>query len=101
MPTAPISRPINWRVTEKSKTDSETAQPDNEFEAIRTVFTALEALVPDARTRVLNYINSRLNIATESELEGANTDTPIDATRLTLARQPLAKLSEKVFAQGK
>jgi hypothetical protein len=25
---------------------------------------------------------------------------PIDTTRLTLARQPLAKLSEKVFAQG-
>jgi hypothetical protein len=51
------------------KLNSKTGAPDEEFEAIRTVYTALEALDNDARTRVLNYIISRLNIATEIEPE--------------------------------
>ena len=54
--------------------DSRARESDDEFEAIRTVFTALEALAPDARTRVLNYIISRLNIAMESEPEGESAD---------------------------
>ena len=47
--TVPISR--------VAEMNNKTVAPDEEFEAIRTVYTALEALDHGARTRVMNYIN--------------------------------------------
>ncbi len=40
--------------------------PDGEFEAIKNIYLALEPLDDDARSRVVNYIISRLDIAIES-----------------------------------
>ncbi len=59
-----------------------TIEPDEELEAIRTVYTALEALDHDARARVMKYIMSRLNIPPESESENetADTEANFDAT---------------------
>jgi hypothetical protein len=41
--------------------------PDGELEAIATIYAALEPLDDGARTRVINYILARLDIATESD----------------------------------
>jgi len=59
-----------------------TVEPDEEFEAIRTVYKALEALDEDARARVMNYVTSRLNISREHDAE---VETPDSAANLDAA----------------
>jgi hypothetical protein len=70
--TAPISPQISWELPDMNY---KTEAPDDEFEAIRTVYTALEALDSGARTRVMNYIISRLNVTPESKPEDGTADT--------------------------
>jgi hypothetical protein len=43
---------------------------DGELDAIRIIYSALEPLDDDARTRVINYIVARLDIATERDPDG-------------------------------
>lgn len=49
--------------------DSEKPGVDPEFEAMRTVHTALSSLDPDARERVWTYVSQRLGIATNPPIE--------------------------------
>lgn len=53
------------------------ATPDIEFEAIRTIYSALEPLDDDARARVINYILSRLEIITDGKTEAEPADVAI------------------------
>ena len=52
--------------------------PDGELEAIATIYAALESLDDGARTRVINYILARLDIATESDDDDEVSDAPGD-----------------------
>lgn len=48
------------------------AETDNEFVTMQTVYNALEPLPPDARQRVMDYINSRLEISTSPGRTSSN-----------------------------
>jgi hypothetical protein len=61
----------------QAMTEQNTAA-DAEFAAIHTVYTALEALEDDARSRVLNYIISRLEIAAQTP-KAARPSDPVEA----------------------
>jgi hypothetical protein len=45
------------------------ASPDTEFEAMRTIYSALEPLDDDARARVIGYIISRLEVIIDAKTE--------------------------------
>lgn len=58
--------------------NSKTDYLDAEFEAIKHIYLALESLDNDARSRVLKYIISRLNIPTETEIGYETSDAGDD-----------------------
>jgi hypothetical protein len=70
-------------------------EPDQEFEAMRVLYKALEPLDDDARSRVVTYIIARLDIATDGEPEDDVADIsqePASALRQEQAHAP--KFSE-------
>lgn len=71
---------------------------DGEFEAIRTIYAALEPLEDDARTRVVNYIIARLDIATEGEPDADADDVQSDS-ELFLAKEQTQAPKYSTFAE--
>lgn len=61
---------------------TKSGEPDSEFEAIKVLYAALEPLDDDARTRVINYIIARLDIATEGDHDDEPVDAPTDPESL-------------------
>ncbi len=70
--------------------NAKTVEPDEEFEAISTVYKALEALDEDARARVLNYITSRLNVTGEHKAEDETADSAANVVAALQQEQRLA-----------
>lgn len=65
------------------------ADTDDEFAAMQTVYTALQPLPPDARQRVMDYINSRLDISATAPI--APTSTRPDSEEASLVAEIQAK----------
>jgi hypothetical protein len=61
---------IMWGRSADGGSEMTGGKADGELEAIMTIYSALEPLDDDARTRVINYILARLDIATEKEPDG-------------------------------
>lgn len=57
-------------------------QSDAEFRAMRRVLEALEKLPPDARDRVLSYVNGRVQAEKNAPPQSAPAPTP--ASQITL-----------------
>jgi hypothetical protein len=77
------------------------SQDDQEFAAMQTVYKALEPLPPDARQRVMAYINSRLEIAAEPAIAPVHSAAdPDDAVQVaSIERQQAGAKKYATFAE--